>query len=213
MRTHRVLYRRWIIAVLVTLLLTMAYPPGTSLAATSGWHSPSANVAASGGDNDGLEVNPGNAYADGGGSAVSYDNGDGASRSDYHQYYDYGFDIPPGSTIQGIRVRLDWWLNDTSDNNRMGARLSWDGGMSWTGSRQDNTETTTEHTAYLGGASDTWDRTWSADEFSDANFRVQVECFSSAIDAHDFFLDWVPVEVTYEDPPPPALSINDVAVT
>jgi len=213
MCTHHVTHRRWIIAVLVTLLLTMAYPATPSLAATSGWHSPSADVATSGGDGDGFELNPNKAYDDGGGTATNRLNGTEGDLTDRHIYYNYGFDIPSGSTIQGIRVRLDWSLNSVSGDNDMGVSLSWDGGTNWTGIKTDTQETIVEHTAYLGGTSDTWGRTWSAEEFSDGNFRVRVRCYSSQPDARHFYLDWVPVEVIYEEPPPPTLSINNVTVT
>jgi hypothetical protein len=215
MPTPKVPYRRWIIAVLVTVLLTPAYPATPSLAYyTTGWHSPSANAATSGGDGDGFETNPDNAYSDSFGFAANLSNGTEGDLTDRHIYYNYGFDIPSGSTIQGIQVRLDWHLNSLLGDNSMGVSLSWDGGTNWTTTKTDTEETIgTDHTAYLGGTSDTWGETWEADDFSDGNFRVRVECYSSEADVRNFYLDWVPVEVAYTEPPPPALSINNVTVT
>ena len=208
MHTQNVLYRRLIIVVVVTLLLTVASLP-TSLAATdTGWRSPSANMADSGGDDDGFELNPEKAYGDGGGSAANRDNGTVGDLTDRHIYYDYGFNIPSGSTIHGIEVRLDWSLDKVEGENSMSVDLSWDGGTSWTDAMTDTTPDKKERTFTPGGTSDTWGRTWSADDFSNDNFRVRVHCYSDIEDNRDFFLDWVAVRVTYESSePPPSYSI------
>ena len=207
MHTQNVLYRRLIIVV-VTLLLTVASLP-TSLAATNtGWRSPSANIADSGGDGDGFELNPEKAYDDDGDPAENHDNGTVGDLTDRHIYYDYGFNISPGSTIHGIEVQLDWSLDKVRDENSMSVDLSWDGGTSWTDAMTDTKQTKQEHTYILGGPSDTWGRTWSADDFSNDNFRVRVHCYSDTEDSRDFFLDWVAVRVTYESSePPPSHSI------
>lgn len=204
MHTHNVLYCRLIIVVLVTLLLTAASLHDSPAVANVGWHSPSANIADSGGDGDGFEINPEKAYSDGGGDAKNYDNGTGGDLTDRHIYYNYGFNIPSDSTIQGIEVRLDWSLDNVENENSMSVDLSWDGGTSWTGIKTDTTQTKKEHTFILGGTGDTWGRTWSADDFSNNNFRVRVHCYSDTEDNRDFFLDWVPVRVTYELSAPPA---------
>ncbi len=59
------------------------------------------------------------------------------------------------------------------------------------------TLTTAEATYLLGGAADTWGRTWTSGEFSNANFRVRVINVSSNIN-RDFSLDWLAVRVTYQ---------------
>jgi hypothetical protein len=59
-------------------------------------------------------------------------------------------------------------------------------------------ETTTEHTAILGGSADTWGRAWSPADFSDANFRVRLTTNNTA--AQTFNLDWVAVNVYYAPP-------------
>lgn len=171
----------------------------------TGWRNPSADAPDSGGDNNGFERNPQNAYEDGGGYAESRDNGTGGN-ADRHRYYNYGFRIPPGASIQGIEVRLDWRLDSTSGTNYMEVDLSWNGGANWTSTRRDSTETTSEHTAVLGG--DRWGRSaWSASDVSDTNFRVRVRAYSQ-YSSRDFFLDWIPVRVLYTnvcrapEPPP-----------
>lgn len=200
MRTHNVLYRRWIVVVVTLLLIAASLP--ISLADT-GWHSPSANEATSGGDGDGFEKNPEKAYGDGGGSAANRNNGTVGDLTDRHIYYNYGFNIPSGSTIQGIEVQLNWWLDKVEGQNSMSVDLSWDGGTSWTDALTDTTQTKKQHTFILGGASDTWGRTWAADDFSNDNFRVRLHCYSNPGDMRTFYLDWVAVRVTYESAAPP----------
>ena len=48
-------------------------------------------------------------------------------------------------------------------------------------------------------AADTWGRSWSAGDLSDANFRVRVIDVAGST-SRDFFLDYVAVNVTYEIP-------------
>lgn len=157
----------------------------------TGFTDPTATATDTGGDGDGFELNPINAFADGGGYATN-ENGAG----DRQRYYNYGFSISSDCAIEGIEVRLDWWLDDTLGTNSMDVELSWDGGTSWTTAKTDTQETTSEHTVVLGGPADTWGRSWSAAELSDANFRVRLTSNSTS-GFRDFYLDWVPVRVYY----------------
>ena len=56
---------------------------------------------------------------------------------------------------------------------------------------------TSMKTFTLGGATDTWRRSWTTGNFSDANFRVRVINVSSST-SRDFSLDWVAVRVHYQ---------------
>jgi hypothetical protein len=157
--------------------------------------SPTAQAADTGGNGNGFEWFPANAFAD--------DNNPASSltvllRGDRHRFYSYGFSIPSGCIIQGIEVRLDWWLLNTLGTNSMDAQLSWDGGASWTAVNRDAVETTSEHTAILGGSTDTWGRAWSLAELSDANFRLRLTTNNTA--PQTFFLDWAAVQVYYAPP-------------
>ncbi|MCJ7509915.1 MAG: hypothetical protein MUP14_03390 [Dehalococcoidia bacterium] len=86
--------------------------------ANTGWRSPTAEAAvtSSSGDNNGFELTPTNAFADGGSYAEDVDSGTASSQDcastgrDRHRFYDYGFTIPSGQTINGIEVRLDAWV-------------------------------------------------------------------------------------------------------
>ena len=166
--------------------------------ANTGYLNPSADAADTGGDNNGFELNPTYAYSD---DSLYASNIDGPG--DSHLYYDYGISLPSGSAINGIRVRLDWWLGGTGGTNSMSVELSWDGGTSWTAPKADATETASEHTAILGGTADTWERIWTVGELSNANFRVRLTCNCSGgadCDSRDYYLDWVAVNVFYTPP-------------
>ena len=157
--------------------------------------SPTAQVADTGGDGNGFELNPTNAFSDGSGYASNM-NGAG----DRHRFYNYNFSIPSGATINGIEVRLDWWLDSTYGNNSMSVELSWNGGTNWTSVQTSSVETTSDtNNKILGGSTNNWGRTWSFSNFSNANFRVRVTS-NSNYSTRDFYLDWVPVKVYYTIP-------------
>ncbi len=160
----------------------------------TGFLNPSAQAADTGGDGNGFEENPTDAYADGGGYARNVD-----GPGDRHRYYDYSTNIDGACAIAGIEVRLDWWLSTTLGTNSMSVELSWDGGTSWTAPKTDSQEPTSEQTVVLGGPSDTWGRAWTVGELSNANFRVRLtcNCEGSFCSLRDFYLDWVPVKVYY----------------
>ncbi len=172
----------------------------TAAQAPTQYNSPSAQTSGSG---DGFENSPTNAFADGGGAASHTNNNAGES----HIYSNYGFSVPAGSSISGIEVRADWWLDSTSGTNSLSTQMSWDGGTTWTSAKSDSTETDHEHIVSLGGASDTWGRSWSASDFSNANFRVRVT-MNATTSSRDFFLDWLPVRVYYTpDSTAPVISL------
>jgi hypothetical protein len=161
------------------------------IASTTGFLNPTAQEADTGGDGNGFEVSPTNAFADEGGTANNI-NGTG----DRHRYFNYNVTIPAGCTVRGIEVRLDWRLDSTFGTNSMSVELSGDGGATFTAGQVDTQETTSLHTVVLGSPSDTWGRSWTAAELGNVGFRVRVTSTSSS-SFRDFFLDWVPVRVSY----------------
>ena len=163
-------------------------------AGDTGFLNATAEVADTGGDGDGFESNPTGAFADAGGIASNI-NGAG----DRHRYFDYGFSVPASCSIRGIEVRVDWWLDNPGGSNTMDVELSWDGGTTWTATKTDTQETTSEHTVILGSSVDRWGRIWALADLNDANFRLRLA--SNGSNARDFFLDWVPVKVYYDVPP------------
>jgi len=184
-------------------------PTNTPGIGNTGWLSPGANAAqtASAGDNNGYEVNAINAHADGGGFAQDVNSGTGNSSSctsnakDKHRFYNYNVSLPGGATVTGIEARLDASVDSAASNSpKICVQLSWDGGATWTTAKQTSTLTSSELTYILGSSSDTWGRTWTLTNLSNANFRVRVidVASSSGANSRDFLLDWVALRVTYQ---------------
>jgi polyhydroxybutyrate depolymerase len=166
-------------------------PPGTCTAGNTGFLSPSAQAADAGGDGNGFQTNPTNAFASGGGEAS---NTNGAA--DRHRWFNYNISIPSGCTVKGIEVQMVWRLDSTAGTSSQSVDLSADAGASFTAQKTDSQETTQLHTVVLGSATDTWGRSWSATDLSNGNFRVRTTSNSSSA-FRDFFLDWIPVRVSY----------------
>lgn len=177
-----------------------------------------AAVTSSSGDNNGYEGNPANACTDGNGNATDTNSGTGTStscthsRKDRHQFYNYNAAVNNGATINGIEVRLDAWAESSSSSPRLCVQLSWNGGVSWTTAKQTSTISNSEQTFILGSATDTWGRTWTSSDFSNANFRIRVIDVASNT-SRDYRLDWVALRVTstggtapLADTDPPAVS-------
>jgi hypothetical protein len=154
------------------------------------FRNPTQQAADTGGDHDGFEVTPTNAFVDDT-SPARNSNGSG----DRHRFYGYGLTVPAGCAVKGIEVKLDWKLNNVTGTSSMGVELSSDGGSTWTASKTDPVETGTFHQATLGGPADLWGRAWTPADVGNG-FRVRVQCNSTAV-GKDFFLDWVAVRVTY----------------
>ena len=170
----------------------------------TGLLSPTASAAVTSGsdDNNDYELNPANAFANDGLFAVDMNSGTNnnssctSNRKDRHTFYNYNFSIPGGATISGIEVRTDGRADSTSGSPKFCVQLSWNGGVSWTAVKSTSTLTTSEATYLLGGLADTWGRTWSSGDFTNANFRVRITNVASN-NSRDFSLDWVAVQVSY----------------
>jgi len=171
----------------------------------TGLRGPTANAADSGGDGNGFQSNPTNAYTDNSSSAVDTDSGTVSSTScsstgrDRHRFFNYGITIPAGASVKGIEVRLDARADSTSGTPRMCVELSWDGGATWTAAQVTSTLSTSLATRTLGGTANTWGRSWTAADLSNANFRVRVTNVASST-SRDFTLEWIAVRVTHSTP-------------
>jgi hypothetical protein len=182
---------------------------------TPGFLNPTRNQAATGGDGNGFELNAGSAHAEDGAVASDMNSGTGTGTSctssgkDRHTFFDYGFAIPAGSAIAGIEVRLRARADSTSGAPRMCVQLSGDGGATWTAAKATSTLGTAPTTFTLGGATDTWGRTWNAGHFANASFRLRIINIASST-SRDFFLDAIAVRPHVTTPGPATLSALSV---
>ncbi len=174
------------------------------VATSTGYRSATAQAAvtSSSGDNNGFQTSPANMLADDGAFAVDTNSGTSTSTSctstakDRHVLSNFGFSIPAGSTIQGIEVKLNSKVDSTTGSPRFCVQLSWNGGSSWTTALTSGTISTAETIYIVGGVTNTWGRTWTNNDFTNANFRVRLVMIASNT-SRDFSLDWVGVQVRH----------------
>lgn len=177
-------------------------PTPTPPVFNTGFLSPTTNQPTVGGDANGYEINPTNAYADDGLSAADMDSGAGAStsctspRKDRHLFYDFNVTLPGSATIAGLEVRLDAGADSTAGAPLLCVQLSADGGATWTTPQVTGALGTTEATFIVGGSANTWGRTWSVANLSNASFRIVVTSVAAATD-RDFNLEYVALRVHY----------------
>jgi hypothetical protein len=171
---------------------------------STGFLAPAANApqTSSAGDNNGYEGSPSNAYTADGVFATDVNSGTGTSTSctsiakDKHLFYNYNFNIPTLTAVNGLEVRLNAKANSASNSPRICVQISWDGGTTWTTAKTTTTLTTTNTAYTLGSPTDTWGRTWVVGNFSNTNFRVRVIDIASST-SRTFSLDSISVNVTY----------------
>ncbi len=191
-----------------TTATSVSVTVSNGVVANTGLLSPTANAAVTSGsgDNNGFETTPTNAYADGGGVALDTNSGTNTTNTsctnsgkDRHIYSNYNINLPVGATIRGVEVRLDARVDTTLlvAASQMCVDISWNGGTTWTTTKSTTNLTTTEATYMLGSATDTWGRTWTVSDFTNANFRIRI-LNRSASTARDFSLDWAAVRITYQ---------------
>jgi hypothetical protein len=167
-----------------------------------------AAVTSGAGDNNGYQGNPARACVDDSTDATDTSSGTGGTQScgsgavpdplkDQHRFSGFGFGLPGSvATIDGIRVRADLGMNNTTGTTTVCAQLSWDGGTTWTTMRSVALPSASEATYVFGATSDTWGRTWTAGNLSSGNFRVRL-IDASTLPTKRFDLDYVAVSVTY----------------
>ncbi|HVZ11599.1 MAG TPA: type II secretion system protein [Patescibacteria group bacterium] len=179
---------------------TQMYPLSGS--SNTGFMSPSANAADSGGDGNGYEGSPNNAYTNNNSYATDTNSGNGTGTNcagadkDKHRFYNYGITVPSGTTVNGIQVQINAKADSTTGTPFICVQLSWDGGSTWTSTKSTANLTTSNATYTLGTSSDNWGHTWSASDLSDTNFRVRIIDVASN-NSRDFSLDYVGVKSYY----------------
>ncbi len=100
-------------------------------------------------------------------------------------WYNFGFSIPAGAIIDGIRVSIEGSTSVQFYSVGCRVRLSWDGGITYTSYKSPQSWTsTTDYYRTAGASWDTWGRSWSPSDFDNSNFRIWLEktgSFSAAL--------------------------------
>ncbi|MDO8572702.1 MAG: Calx-beta domain-containing protein [bacterium] len=199
-------------AIIFTALI---FPNISFAVCTVGFSGPASNIADTGGDGNGFQSNPANAYTANDVYAVDTNSGTQngtqctSPGKDRHKFFNYGFSLPSGATIDGIEVQLVGKVDSTTGAPKMCAELSWDGGSNWTIGAEGVLTTPTlkkSNTVYtLGGPTNTWGRNWAFDELSNSNFLLRLTNVASN-NSRDFSLDFAGVKVTCTAPTLPQVS-------
>ncbi len=176
-----------------------------TFAQDTGWLSPTADAAQTtqAGDNNGYEQSPANAYASDGLFAVDMNSGVAgaaqcsSARRDRHQFYGFDVNLPPGSTLTGLAVRLDAKADNAARAPKICVQLSADGGKTWTAAESTPNLSAAVAAYALGGAGDGWGRAWVANDVTAPNLQVRLTDLA-AVAMRDFYLDWVAVKVYFQ---------------
>jgi hypothetical protein len=162
-----------------------------------------ATEADTGGDGDGYERDAGQGCMQDGSVAQDRSSGTTTSNScsdagkDRHRFWGYAFGLPATVTsIDGITVHARLGSNNTMGIEGVCVELSWDGGATWTANQPITIESGDMTTYTVGGASDTWGRTWTAADLAGTSFRVRITDVATVTNRR-FDLDWIGVEVDY----------------
>ncbi len=153
-----------------------------------GWSAPTADF------NDSGVSSEANAYTSNSADAVF--NG-----TDSVEYGNFG--LSGSGIVGGIEVALE---GERDGTRVLDIQLSWNGGSSWTAA-QSASFSDSETTIILGGTNNTWGRTWTTTELTNANFRVRA---ASGTGSNDINLDQIQVKVT--SAPAGTLTVRKVVV-
>jgi len=172
-------------------------------AGATGFKPCTAQAFDTGGDGNGYQGTPANGCLVDTLVATDTNSGSGTSTSctstakDRHRFSSFVLGVPTTAVaINGISVRATIGIDLASGTNLVCAQLSWDGGTTWTATQSTAVTATALTTYTLGGVANTWGRTWTVAQLSDANFRVRLINVSNNT-ARDFRLDGVLVQVNY----------------
>lgn len=174
--------------------------PGTAASdlsngGTAAWANPS-NIAADDGTLASVESDPSgfSGYAS-------------VSLSGYLKASNFGFAIPTGSTINGIEMTYEraQQFQDGADVTESIVQLlqgGTPGGTNKANTVVGSLPTTTLTPVTYGGASDTWGRSWTAEQINASNFGVAISLLLTCdeVNPAQAFVDYVSVTVHYTEP-------------
>jgi len=172
---------RWLIAFV--LAASFLASPAWVLADGTGWMPPSLSVS-------GNFTTPNNAF-------TSNNQYASATNTQSEVYGTFNVPtIPAGATINGVQVSVEGYRSTGGGGSKtFDVSLSWNGGTSYTSTKNTgDMATTQDRIVYLGDAFDTWGRTWSPNDFTNANLRVR---FYANAATGTLYLDCVQVRVYY----------------
>jgi len=107
----------------------------------------------------------------------------------------FSFGLSSGVTIDGIEVNSEFSNSLGTATATLQISLSWNNGTNYTATKSDTVTSTTDKNSTLGGATDTWGRSWTDSEFANGTFLVKVEGKTTA--GGSCRLDFFQIKVYY----------------
>ena len=161
------------------------------LATDTGYKSPTATGSASN-----SWTNPTNAYTSDNQYAIE------ATAGEMQDYYNFGFNVPIGATINGIEVAVEGYAELNFEfngdaaavkmqvSNDFGSTYSTAQGISFTTAEGEVTHT-------YGGATNLWGLSWASGDFANTDFMIRIEMDRLYGGATAFNADHIQVKVYY----------------
>jgi uncharacterized repeat protein (TIGR01451 family) len=142
--------------------------------------------------------NPPNAV----GSGESLCSGGDYDATDRVGFWDtFGFSIPAGATIDGIKVEVkaSWWQTAPSGQEINVGKNESTLGTATTLTLSKKSCGPAQSIITLGGTTDKWGLTWAPSDINSADFTVRINKGTAVT---DIYLDWIRVTVYYNNSPP-----------
>lgn len=114
--------------------------------------------------------------------------------NDNGQVSSFTFSVPTGATINGIEVVAEMAERASFGNIPAYFSLSWNNGTNFTATKTATVDGTADANYTLGGATDTWGRTWTDTELSNPSFRLKID---KASNSDTLYVDQIKVKVYY----------------
>jgi hypothetical protein len=182
-RRNNMMIKRLTFAGVMTILLLVIVLPATEVfAATIGYFAPSSASSAGPG-----WTNPANALTSNNLYATAKKSNKKLTASSFNVTA-----IPGNATIDGIEVTVEGYHSAGSTLNVKVALWNASSGT-WSSSKTTSL-TTSDSTFTLGSSSDLWGKTWSANDFANANFKIQLTSTGSG---GTIYIDQVQMRVHY----------------
>ena len=140
--------------------------------------------------------NPDNAKANDGSyaSTSSY----GGEYTHYLKATNFGFSIPAGATVDGIKVEIEkmaWYFDRDHASDNIVSIVKADGSIGSTNKSVGATWSTTETYYEYGGSSDLWGETWTPTNINDVDFGVVLSAY--IVSYSDIDVDHIRIKVYY----------------
>ena len=84
----------------------------------------------------------------------------------------FGFTLPSNASITGIEVKLE--MHDTNEAGDLDIEIAYNGTNYAPTVKNTGTASATDAVYIVGGATDTWGRSWTYSEADDGNFQVRL---------------------------------------